>query len=100
MRKCSEMLGDVGRFVDWSAVFVKTVFEASFGFSNVLSKATIALYLVNMFSITVNVISSLSCFACGMECVSSLSVSNEGRCRTVVATSIRTQRLILLRGIV
>ena len=57
MRNCGR-LGDVGRFVDWSAVLVKTIFESSFGFSNVLSMATIALYHEdNVFEFAVHVMS-------------------------------------------
>ena len=42
----------------------------------------------------------MSCFACGMECVTSLFVSSIGAWRTVTATSVRTgPRLILLLGI-
>ena len=40
----------------------------------------------------------MSCFACCMECATSFSVSNIGACRTVIATSVRTPGLILLRG--
>ena len=35
-------------FVDWSVVFIKTVFESSFGFCNVLLEATIALCHVHV----------------------------------------------------
>ena len=57
-------LGDVGWFVDWSAVLVKTVFESSFGFSNVSFEVTIALYHVDdIFRIANDVMRNMSCFA-------------------------------------
>ena len=102
MRKCSETLVGLETLVSLSTGLQRSLkwsFESSFGFSNVLYKATIALYHVdNFFEIADDVMRNMSCFACGMECVTSLSVSNVGACRTVIATSVRTAKLILLRG--
>ena len=70
------MFGDCGGFgdirwvVNWSAVFVETAFESSFGFTYVLFRAVAALYHVNDdFGVTVNVISDRCGFACSVECV-------------------------------
>ena len=70
------MFSDCGGFrairwvVNWSAVFVETVFESSFGFTYVLFGAVVALYHVNgVFGVTVNVISDTPGFACSVECV-------------------------------
>ena len=61
---------DIRWVVNWSAVFVETVFESSFGFTYVLFGAVVALYHVNdVFGATVNVISDRSGFACSVECV-------------------------------
>ena len=71
-----KMFSDCGGFrdirwvVNWSAVFVETVFESSFGFTYVLFGAVVALYHVNgVFRVTVNVISDRSGFASSVECV-------------------------------
>ena len=70
------MFGDCGGFgdirwvVNWSAVFVETAFESSFGFTYVLFRAVVAWYHVNDdFGVTVNVISDRCGFACSVECV-------------------------------
>ena len=57
-------------FVDWSTVFVKTVFKSSFCFSYVLFVAAVAVYhLNNVFRVTVYMMSNMSSFAGRMKCV-------------------------------
>ena len=66
-RTCSQA---IRWFVSWSAVFVETVIESSFGFTYLLFGAVVALYHVNdVFGVTVNVTSDRSGFACRVECV-------------------------------
>ena len=58
---------DIRWVVNWSAVFVETVFESSFGFTYVLFGAVVALY--HVFGVTVNAMSDRSGFACRVEFV-------------------------------
>ena len=72
VRKCSETggFGDTRWVVNWSAVFVETVFKSSFGFTYVLFEAVVALYHVNdVFRFTVDVMSDRSGFTCRVGCV-------------------------------
>ena len=93
MRKRSDtMVGlDVGGLVNWSAVFVETIFESSFSFSCILFTTAFALNHVNKVFRAVNVMSNGSCFACGLECVRSKSILYVGARRATTAVLKRTQ---------
>ena len=69
MRKCSKTLVGLETLVSLSTGLQRS----SKRFSNVLFKATIALYHVDNFFMR-----NMSCFACCMESVTSLFVSNVG----------------------
>lgn len=86
-------------FVNWSAMFVKTVLRSSFGFSYVLFVAVVVIYPVNnVFRLTVYMMSDMSSFAGKIKCVTSNSVCYATTCQVVVFASKRTMGWVLLCG--